>query len=222
MFTGLVLGRGRITGRAPGRDETSLTIEAACDLGEPLVLGESVSVSGACLTVTAVKSPRVFSAYASSETLKVTTLGRQDSVNLERALKLTDRLGGHIVSGHVDGVGRLESQKPAGQSLACVFSFPPALAPYIVSKGSIAIDGVSLTINDANLSTLTVNLIPQTAKTTTLADLKPGREVNLETDILARLVKRLLETGALAPVNVDSPNAPKTGLTLESLAKLGF
>ena len=129
MFTGLVLGRGRIAARRPGRDEAVLSIEADCDLGEKLAIGESVSVSGACLTVVSAPSPKAFSAYCSPETLRLTTLGRQDSVNLERALRLSDRLGGHLVLGHVDGLGRLESMSPSGKSLVCVFSFPPIWPP---------------------------------------------------------------------------------------------
>ena len=221
MFTGLVLGRGKITARRRGEGENLLTIEAACDLGEPLVLGESVACSGVCLTVTTVKSDKIFSAYASSETLRVSTLGRRDDVNLERALRLTDRLGGHIVLGHVDGVGRLESLSPAGQSLKCVFSFPPDLAPYIVTKGSIAIDGVSLTVNEAASANFTVNLIPKTAELTTLSNLRPGREVNLETDILGRHIKRLIETGAISPAS-DPKSGPKTGLSIESLILQGY
>jgi riboflavin synthase len=223
VFTGLVLGRGRIAARQSGRSESLLTIESAVDLGEPLARGESVAVSGVCLTVNALGAPRVFSAYASAETLRASTLGRQDDVNLERALRLSDRLGGHLVLGHVDGLGRLESLAPAGQSLKCVFSFPPELAPYIVAKGSIAIDGVSLTVNEANESRFTVNLIPATAVATTLSGMRPGREVNLETDILARHVKRLLETGAISPAGAGgAAGAPSAGLTIEELVKKGY
>jgi riboflavin synthase len=216
VFTGLVLGRGRIADRRQGQNESLLTIEAACDLGEPLSIGESVSVSGVCLTVTEVKAARTFTAYASRETLRLSTLGAQDVVNLERALKLTDRLGGHIVSGHVDGVGRLESVRRAGQSLSCEFSFPSDLAPLIVPKGSIAIDGVSLTVNEASFSKFTVNLIPKTAETTTLADLRPGLKVNLETDIIGRYVMRLLQARA-----IEDP-LPKAGLSIEELIRQGF
>jgi riboflavin synthase len=216
MFTGLVLGRGKITARERGQNESLLTIEALFDLEEPLALGESVSCSGVCLTVVSFKPPSSFSAYASSETLKISTLGRRDEVNLERALRPADRLGGHIVSGHVDGTGRVESVSPVGQSLKCAFSFPPDLAPFIVPKGSIAIDGVSLTVNEADLAKFTVNLIPKTAELTTLANLRPGREVNLETDILGRHVKRLLETGVAGVAD------PKPGLTIDSLIRQGF
>jgi riboflavin synthase len=217
MFTGLVLGRGRITARRPGRGEVSLTVEPAFDWEEPLAVGESVSVSGVCLTVTETAGPRAFSAYASAETLRLTTLGRTMEVNLERALRLSDRLGGHLVAGHVDGLGRVESLAPAGRSLLASFSFPPALAPFIAPKGSIAVDGVSLTVNEATFERLTVNLIPLTAQTTTLADLRPGREVNLETDLMARHIARLLEAGAVAP-----SSGVRQPLTLDGLAKLGF
>jgi riboflavin synthase len=217
MFTGLVLCRGRVAARRPGRSETLLTVEAEGDLGEPLAVGESFSVSGACLTVTAVKGPRSFEAYVSAETLRVTTLGRIERVNLERALRLSDRLGGHLVLGHVDGLARLESASPAGGSLKCVFAFPPELAPYIVPKGSIAVDGVSLTVNEADSARFTVNLLPQTAESTTLASLRPGDVVNLETDVLGRHVKRLLETGA-----VKAPCASTPALSMEDLIGMGF
>jgi riboflavin synthase len=215
----LVQSRGRITSRKAGSGDTLLTIEAAADLGEPLTLGESVAVSGACLTVEKVLNPRVFSAYASKETLKMTTLGRKDVVNLERALKLSDRLGGHLVSGHVDGLGLLEKVTPVGRSLALVFSFPAPLAPFIVPKGSIAVDGVSLTVNEADLSRFSVNIIPQTASATTLSEARPGEEVNLETDILGRHVKRLLETGKIAP---GSEEEARRTLTIDYLTKMGY
>ncbi|MDR2442088.1 MAG: riboflavin synthase [Deltaproteobacteria bacterium] len=216
MFTGLVLGKGRIIARKPGHEESELTVEPFFDWDEPLVIGESISVSGVCLTVTKVLAPKAFTAYASSFTLKVTTLGRENLVNLERALKLTDRLGGHIVTGHVDGLGRLLSIKPSGQSLICQFSFPNDLAPYIVAKGSIAIDGVSLTVNEVSGSNFSVNLIPQTSNVTTLSDLKAPRTVNLETDILGRYVRRLLE------FSQNSNSKPSGGLTIEDLILKGF
>jgi riboflavin synthase len=222
VFTGLVLCRGRIAARRRGSEDCSLSIEAAGDLGEPLAIGESVSVSGACLTVEKVSSPRAFSVFASHETLRLTTLGRKDAVNLERALRLSDRLGGHLVSGHVDGLGRLERVSPAGRSLSMAFSFPPELAPYIVPKGSIAIDGVSLTVNEADLRRFTVNLIPKTAELTTLADLKPGREVNLETDIVGRHIRRLLETGVVPGLSPRPSLEASPGLDLEALARMGY
>ncbi|MDR1655958.1 MAG: riboflavin synthase [Deltaproteobacteria bacterium] len=217
MFTGLVLGTGRITARRSGRDETELTVEPDFEWDEPLVVGESVAVSGVCLTVTTLQGPKSFTAYASSETLKVTTLARENLVNLERALKLSERLGGHLVSGHVDALGRLESQTARGKSLKCIFSFPRELAPYIVPKGSIAVDGVSLTVNEVTIDRMTINIIPQTSSVTTLSGLKPGQQVNLETDILGRYVKRLLEFG-LKP----AANEPSSGLTIEELILNGF
>ncbi|MDR1486527.1 MAG: riboflavin synthase [Deltaproteobacteria bacterium] len=192
MFTGLVLGQGKITSRRKGDSEAELVVEPLFSWDGPLVVGESIAVSGVCLTVTSIKGDS-FSAYASLETLKLSTLGEQDSVNLERALKLTDRLGGHLVSGHVDGLGRLVTSTPMGKSLVCRFSYPDDLGPFIAPKGSITIDGVSLTVNEVGKHWFNVNLIPQTSTVTTLSTKKRNQAVNLEVDILARYVKRLME-----------------------------
>jgi riboflavin synthase len=211
VFTGLVLGQGKITSRRRSRTEAQLTIKPSFDWDSPLVIGESIAISGVCLTVTALDGPSDFSAYASLETLSLTTLGDQDQVNLERALRLTDRLGGHLVSGHVDGLGRLTSVASVGQSLKCRFSFPQDLSPFIAPKGSVTVDGVSLTINEVGADWFNVNLIPHSALVTTLAAKKPGQAVNLETDILARYVKRLMEGKSRGK-----------GLTIEELVKQGF
>jgi riboflavin synthase len=211
MFTGLTQGLGRLDRRAPRGAEIELGVIAEFDWTPPLVQGESVAVSGACLTVAGVEGARGFTAHASAETLSRTTLGRAARVNLERALTLSDRLGGHLVSGHVDGLGLLASKTPAGASRVLKFSLPAPLRPFVVAKGSIAVDGVSLTVNDVLAEAFTVNLIPHTLDKTTLGGLKPGEEVNLETDLLGKYVHRLL-----------SFKNQGGGLSLEALARAGF
>lgn len=215
MFTGLTLGMGEISARRPKGAEHELTITASYDWSGSLELGESIAVSGTCLTVTSVVGARGFTAYASGETLRLSTLGRARRVNLERALTLSDRLGGHLVSGHVDGPGRVLSISRAGASLVYQFGAGADLMPLIVPKGSIAIDGVSLTVNEVLEGSFSVNLIPHTAEITTLGLLKPGDQVNLETDILGKYVQRLLSFS-------DRSQPPAENLTLEFLAKHGF
>ena len=214
MFTGLTLGLGEISRRRPQGTEFELTVTAGFDWCAPLDLGESIAVSGVCLTVTQTVGTRGFTAFTSGETLRLSTLGQARVVNLERALALGDRLGGHLVSGHVDGPGRVQSITKAGASLVYKFGAGPELMPYIVPKGSICIDGVSLTVNEADRSAFTVNLIPHTAEITTLGLLKPGDTVNLETDLIGKYVHRLMTFS-------DQPR-PAEGLTLEFLAKNGF
>ena len=214
MFTGLTLGLGEISARAPKGEEFELTVTAGFDWSEPLELGESIAVSGVCLTVTEAVGARGFTAYASGETLRLSTLGRVRRVNLERALTLSDRLGGHLVSGHVDGQGAVLSVKRAGASLIYRFGAGADLMPFIVPKGSIAIDGVSLTVNEVLPGIFTVNLIPHSAGITTLGLLRPGDTVNLETDLLGKYIHRLL--------SFRDQSRPAEGLTLEFLAKNGF
>ena len=192
MFTGLVELKGtlvRRTRRGPG---FRLAIEA--ELG-PFVLGESIAVSGACLTVVAFDE-RSFEADASLETVARTTLGALplgSSVNLERALKIGDRLGGHLVAGHVDAVAELVRITPAGEARRLTLSFPRDLARFIAEKGSVTLDGVSLTVNAVTSDTLEVMIIPHTLGMTTLEDLRAGARVNLEVDTMARYAVRFLE-----------------------------
>jgi len=208
MFTGLTQGLGRLDRRSARGAEVELGVAAEFDWTPPLVLGESVAVSGVCLTVAGLSGPRSFTAHASAETLRCSTLGRVVRVNLERALALGDRLGGHLVSGHVDGLGALVSKTSAGASLVMKFSLPAPLRPLVVAKGSIAVDGVSLTVNEVLAEAFTVNLIPHTLDKTTLGGLRPGDAVNLETDLLGKYVQRQLNF--------------QGGLSLETLARGGF
>ena len=193
MFTGLVMGLGRVMAADARGDETRFRIKALFDLDD-IVLGESIAVNGACLTVE-TSGDREFTAYASAETLSKSGLGRLkpgSQVNLERALALGDRLGGHLVSGHVDCVAEVESVVPFGQSLRYRVAYPKDFSMFVVPKGSVALDGVSLTVNDCGEGWLTVNVIPSTQGATTISGWKPGTPLNMETDMLGKYVLRLL------------------------------
>lgn len=191
MFTGIITDIGRV--RAVERQgDTRFTIETGFDT-ETIAIGASIAHNGVCLTVID-KGPGWYVIQASGETLSKTTLGGWDAgtrINLERALKVGDELGGHIVSGHVDGVGALAATKPEGESLRLTFEAPESLAKYIASKGSVAIDGVSLTVNEVAGARFGVNIIPHTQTATTFGGLRVGDSVNLEIDMLARYVARL-------------------------------
>jgi riboflavin synthase len=159
-----------------------------------IVLGESIAVDGACLTAVSFKGS-VFSADVSAETLSRTTLGRKtpgSRLNLERAVRVGDRLGGHIVSGHVDGIGVLKELRREGRSLRLFFSIPPGLSRYIVEKGSIAINGISLTVNGCTDDAFDVNIVPHTARETSIEGWQIGTSVNLETDIIGKYVEKML------------------------------
>ena len=197
MFTGIVERTGRVARSVPRGAGVRLTIVTARPLAR-LRHGESVAVNGACLTVTARRERR-FTVDVSPETLRRTTLAglRPGArVNLERALRVGDRLGGHVVQGHVDGVGTLEAIRPDAGWVAYRFRAPAALAPYLVEKGSIAVDGVSLTVFACRGPRFTVALIPHTLARTTLGDHRPGARVNLEADVLLKHVEAMLRTRA--------------------------
>ena len=192
MFTGIIADLGCVRAIKPGGD-ARYEFATGLDTGT-LAVGASVCCSGACLTLMD-KGPGWFAATVSAETLAKTTLGRWRAgtpVNFERALRAGDELGGHIVTGHVDGVAELKSVRAEGDSLRLVFAVSEELARFIAAKGSIALDGVSLTVNEAGASEFGVNLIPHTRKLTTLGAYRPGDFTNLEIDPLARYVARLL------------------------------
>ena len=215
MFTGLIEAVGKLVARTSRGPGARLVISAPFS---GLALGESISVNGVCLTVdTIVKDG--FEADASAETLAKTTLGALAlgaRLNLERALRLDARLGGHIVSGHVDGVGALVAREPMGDAERVVFRAPKELLRFIAAKGSIAINGVSLTVNDVEGETFSVAIIPRTQKETQLGEVPAEGPVNLEIDLLARYVLRLIE----------APRAPsaseKDAALLELLKKNGY
>ncbi len=200
VFTGLVEDVGRIAALERSQDAVVLRIATSAIDASQLELGESVAVDGVCLTVTARKAGE-FQALAGPETLARTTLGRLAPgarVNLERALLATARLGGHIVAGHVDGLGEIASRQPTGPAVELVFRAPPALLRYVVEKGSIAVDGISLTVNRVDGYSFAVGLIPHTLEHTSLADKVVGAVVNLEVDIVGKYVEKLL-AGHLPP-----------------------
>ena len=199
MFTGLVSGVGEIADLHPigdGRD-ARFTICAPDGFLDGARIGASIACAGCCLTATSLQD-NAFTVEASSETLRLTTLaGWQPGspINLERSLRLGDELGGHLVSGHVDGLGHLVSATPEQGSLRLAFRLPASLARFVAVKGSIAVDGVSLTVNAVSAEGFAVNIIPHTAGATTLGALRAGDAVNIEIDTLARYVARLAETG---------------------------
>ena len=193
MFTGIVTDMGTV--RAIRRDgDTRFEFTTSYDL-EPVAVGASIACGGCCLTVIE-KGADWFAVQASAETLDKTNLGRLkvgDRLNLEKALKVGDELGGHIVSGHVDAQGVLIDARPEGESLRLRFRVPDDLKYHIAPKGSVTIDGVSLTVNEVEDDMFGINLIPHTRETTTLGRCRPGAAVNLEIDMLARYVARLME-----------------------------
>jgi len=199
MFTGIVTDLGTVREVQPiggGHDLRLVIGTAPAFLAEPApaVIGASIACSGCCLTAVALGGDW-FAIDASAETLSKTTLGRAkpgSRINLERSLRLGDELGGHLVAGHVDGVAAVLSATPENASVRWRFQLPAELARYVAPKGSIAIDGVSLTVNEVDADSFGVNIIPHTAAVTTFATLQPGDTVNLEIDTLARYVARML------------------------------
>ncbi len=206
MFTGIVAAVGKITSMTPlGADSNAglrLTIDAGgLDLAD-VALGDSIALNGACMTVVA-KQPGGFAVDVSRESLNCTAgLDAAGEVNLEKALTLSERLGGHLVSGHVDGLGTVKRFEAVGESWELVVEAPRSLAKYLAYKGSIVVNGVSLTVNRVLDTTsgceFSINLIPHTVQVTTLKNLQPGGAVNLEIDLIARYVERMLSSAAAA------------------------
>ena len=193
MFTGLIESVGTIIGIRPVERGYDLDIDTGFTLSEDK-LGDSIAVNGVCLTVTRMKGA-VFTATASAETISRSTLGALRpgaKVNIERAMTLSSRLGGHLVLGHVDTVGVITSVRTVGESIQIKIQFDQAFSRYIIEKGSIAVDGISLTINRVYPDAFEVNIIPYTAKTVSLTLKKPGDRVNLEFDVIGKYVEKLL------------------------------
>ena len=214
MFTGLIEHIGKVRAIERSGEAARLKIFASFPPAE-LALGDSVAVNGVCLTVTAMDAG-VLAFDASPETVERTafrTLKPGSPVNLERALRLSDRLGGHIVSGHVDCVATISERRELSGNIVFSFRLAPEFTRYVVAKGSVTIDGISLTVNRVDNDGFSVNIIPHTAANTTLQFRKAGDEVNIETDILGKYVERLL---------TFRDDAPPKGLSLEVLAKNGF
>ncbi len=198
MFSGIVQAVGTVVALEARGGDARLVIDAGALGLDDVVVGDSIAVAGVCLTAVAIDGAR-FVADVSAETLACTTLGMLQSgsrVNLEKSLRLADRLGGHLVSGHVDGVGRVLAIVPEARSQRWTFALPAALARYVAVKGSIAVDGVSLTVNEVQVERFGVNLIPHTIAVTTFRDRRGGDAVNIEVDLIARYLERLWESGS--------------------------
>ncbi|MDP3427554.1 MAG: riboflavin synthase [Humidesulfovibrio sp.] len=225
MFTGLVQGKGRVEtvdvkGGARGA-ETRLKLRALFDL-KNIAPGESIAVNGACLTVETY-GDNWFTVYASAETLAHTSLGALKTgaeVNLERALALGDRLGGHLVSGHVDCLATVMDIKPAGESRVYTLSFPAEFGQLVVPKGSITLDGISLTVNGCGPEFLSVNIIPATQRETTISGWTPGTRVNMETELIGKYVRNML-TPWLAAGGLGG-GKPASRLSTDFLREHGF
>lgn len=211
MFTGLVEDTGTVTAVSPRGNGVQLTIRTAIPMAE-VDVGASIAVNGVCLTAETFGAEH-FTATAGLETLRLTTTGQLTPgarVHLERALRVGDRLGGHLVQGHVDGMGTIVTTERHAESWVLWIDVPVALSRYIAPKGSICIDGVSLTVNEVSGTRFRVNIVPHTSEVTAVTSHAPGQRVNLEVDVLAKYVERLL--------GVDSGS----GLTLDFLKRHGF
>lgn len=219
MFTGLVQGMGRVESVEARGGETRLKIRALFPLAH-IVLGESIAVNGTCLTVETF-GEGWFTAYASAETLRHTNLGALktgSTVNLERALALGDRLGGHMVSGHVDCQATVRDIRPAGESRIYTLAFPSEFGEMVVPKGSIALDGISLTVNECGPDFLSVNIIPATQRETTISGWSPGSSINMETDLIGKYVRNMLGPWLAAKGSA----APASKLSMDFLREHGF
>ncbi len=209
MFTGIIQTLGRIESLEPRGNAVRLSIMAPGFDTSDVVPGDSIAVSGPCLTAVAL-GPDRFEADVSPETLACTSLGRKqagDRVNLEKALRLSDRLGGHLVSGHVDGVGEVRARIAHEQYVEFRIAAPLELARYIATKGSIAVEGVSLTVNTVAGAEFTLMIIPHTLERTTLGELQAGHPVNLEIDLVARYLERL-HGQDIGGAGSDAPKGP--------------
>jgi riboflavin synthase len=217
MFTGIIEGLGAVTAVRPAGSGRRLAIAAGFDLAGTKV-GDSISVNGACLTAAAIAG-RQFEVDVSPETLAKTTIGSfrlGERVNLERALRLSDRIDGHLVSGHTDGTGIIDSREAAGNAVIVTVTVAEALTRYMIVKGSVAVDGVSLTINHLEAGRFTVSIIPHTAGLTTIGFKQKGEQVNIEVDLIGKYVEKFLSAPAGPP-----PAAP-SGVSMELLAKAGY
>lgn len=222
MFTGIIQAVGRIARIEPRAGDLRLSIDTGKLPLETVALGDSIAVNGVCLTAVALTN-QGFSADVSRETLSLTTLGALhvgSRVNLERALTLSTPLGGHLVSGHVDGIGKLLERSQDGRSTRLRLRAPVALARYIAPKGSIAVDGTSLTVNRVEGAEFELNIVPHTLNETILGDYRPGTQVNLEVDLIARYLERLL-LGDTAS-NPSASEARGETLSQDFLARHGF
>lgn len=229
MFTGLVQSRGKVLRVLASGTEARLCIEPTTSKGAPeafaaLTPGESIAVNGACLSVESFDK-HSFTAYASAETLRLTNLSNLKPgsiVNLERALCLGSRIGGHLVSGHVDAVVVLMEKEQAESSLKYRFSCTQELSRYIIHKGSVTVDGISLTVNSCGADFFEVNIIPDTQEQTTVPFWKPGQQINLEVDLIGKYVERMLAPWGQSGQGTGSAASAKKELDLEFFKSNGF
>ncbi len=219
MFTGIIEGLGTIAEIRTTGEGKQMTVEAGFDLSGTRI-GDSIAVNGACLTAIRIEGRR-FSVDVSPETLGVSTLGDAragDRVNLERALKLSDRLDGHLVSGHIDGKGQIRQIRDLGRVRIIEVAVAESISRYTIKKGSVAIDGVSLTINDCDKSGFSVSIIPHTAAITTIGEKKAGDRVNIETDLVGKYIERFLQKKPADP----EKSGKDSSIDMDFLAKTGF
>ncbi len=219
MFTGIIEGLGKISGIRSMGAGSRLAIAADFSLTDSKI-GDSIAVNGACLTAVTISGSR-FEVDVSPETLEKTTLKNikiGERVNIERALRLSDRLDGHLVSGHIDGTGRIIHKTRQGNAIIVGFSIAESLARYMISKGSVAVDGISLTINRCDARSFEISIIPHTADITTIGIKKTGDAVNIETDMIGKYVEKFLT----APKTPDPDKTAKKPVDMEFLLKTGF
>ncbi len=216
MFSGIIEVVGKVRSVRSDGGGARISVDAG-SLLEGVRNGDSIAVNGACLTVVAFEG-QVFEADVSLETLRRTNLGSLqsgDGVNLERALALGDRLGGHLVTGHIDGMGRIRSRRADGESIWLTVEAPPEVMRYVVHKGSVAVDGISLTVADCDGETFSIAIIPHTSERTMLTDKQDGAPVNLEADLIGKYVEKLLSPHATGGGKPD-------GVSLETLKEHGY
>ena len=221
MFTGIIEGLGTITGIGSAGQGKRFSIESDFQL-DGTKIGDSIAVNGACLTAVVIQGKR-FEVDVAPETLSKTTFEKAavgDRVNLERALRLSDRLDGHLVSGHIDGKGTIHTKNPLGNAVIVSIHVPESLSRYMITKGSVAIDGISLTINQVNKDGFEVSIIPHTSGLTTIGFKKPGQRVNIETDMIGKYVERFVTQKPNQ--GEDSDSVKKSAIDMEFLQKSGF
>ena len=220
MFTGIIEGLGTVSAVRPGGQGKRLAVEADFDLNQTKI-GDSICVSGACLTAVKIDSRR-FEVDISPETLQMTTFNQAkvgQRVNIERALRLSDRIDGHLVSGHIDGVGKIRQRETLGNAIIVTIEVPESLTGYMINKGSVAVDGISLTINTCATGSFSISIIPHTAKLTTIGFKNKGDPVNIETDMLGKYVERFMSA---RPGRNDVKTEKDSVINKEYLLKTGF
>lgn len=220
MFSGIIEGLGSISAIRPSGQGKRISIEADFALDQTKI-GDSIAVNGACLTVVKISGKR-FEVDLSPETLAASTFKNAkqgDRLNLERAMRLSDRLDGHLVSGHVDGIGVIKQRQKLGNAIMLTVGVPEALSRYVIHKGSIAVDGISLTITACDADKFTVSVIPHTARSTTIGMKQTGDAVNIETDMIGKYVERFTRSEAASD---GAQTAASSSLDMEFLAKSGF